>query len=72
MGNSRKKQRKADKAAEAYHLDRVGGHANADQSESLNSMVRQTKVVITTVGPYLKYGEKLVQLVLRTRLIIAT
>ena len=53
---------KLDKVAEAYHLDssRVVV-ANADQSESLNSMVRQTKVVITTVGPYLKYGEKLVQ-----------
>ena len=33
--------------------------ADADDQFSLDSMVKQTRVVISTVGPYLKYGEPL-------------
>ena len=35
--------------------------ANVNQKDSIRSMVAQTKVVLTTVGPYLKYGECLVE-----------
>lgn len=35
--------------------------ADSDSLTSLKAMAAQTKVVITTVGPYLKYGELLVQ-----------
>lgn len=35
--------------------------AYSDSLTSLKAMAAQTKVVITTVGPYLKYGEMLVQ-----------
>ena len=34
--------------------------ADSDSLTSLKAMAAQTKVVITTVGPYLKYGELLV------------
>jgi short subunit dehydrogenase-like uncharacterized protein len=34
--------------------------ADADSPSSLDSMVARTRVVATTVGPYLKYGEALV------------
>lgn len=34
--------------------------ADADVPESLEAMVRRTRVVATTVGPYLKYGEAVV------------
>ena len=34
--------------------------ANSDDIESLNSMIKRTKVICTTVGPYAKYGSKLV------------
>ncbi len=33
--------------------------ADSDDEKSLNDLVRQTKVVLTTVGPYQLYGEKL-------------
>lgn len=35
--------------------------ANSDDDASLNKMTKQTKVIISTVGPYLKYGEPLVK-----------
>jgi len=34
--------------------------ANSNDQASLEAMTRQTKVVATTVGPYIKYGAKLV------------
>ncbi|HUP91022.1 MAG TPA: saccharopine dehydrogenase NADP-binding domain-containing protein [Solimonas sp.] len=34
--------------------------ADSDNAEALRSVAESTKVVITTVGPYLKYGEPLV------------
>ncbi len=34
--------------------------ANSNDEVSLNEMVRQTKVICTTVGPYAKFGSKLV------------
>lgn len=36
--------------------------ADADNSESVESMVKNTQVVLTTVGPYQKYGSELVRL----------
>ena len=36
-------------------------HADSDDYTSLVNMAAQAKVVITTVGPYLKYGEPLVR-----------
>lgn len=35
--------------------------ANSNDSESLNDMTKQTQVIISTVGPYLKYGEPLIK-----------
>lgn len=35
--------------------------ANSDDADSLNKMTKQTKVIISTVGPYLKYGEPLIK-----------
>ena len=35
--------------------------ANVNQKDSIRSMVAQAKVVLTTVGPYLKYGDVLVE-----------
>jgi len=35
--------------------------AEAADTESLERMVKETRVVITTVGPYIKYGEPLVR-----------
>ena len=35
--------------------------ANSDDIESLRAMVKQTKAIISTVGPYAYYGSKLVQ-----------
>jgi short subunit dehydrogenase-like uncharacterized protein len=35
-------------------------HADAGDPDSLRSVARSTRVVITTVGPYLLYGEPLV------------
>lgn len=35
--------------------------ADSDDLESLRSLVAQTKVIISTVGPYIVYGSKLVQ-----------
>ncbi len=35
--------------------------ANSDDSSSLDAMTSQTKVIISTVGPYLKYGEALIK-----------
>ena len=35
--------------------------ANSDDSDSLDEMTKQTKVIISTVGPYLKYGEPLIK-----------
>ena len=34
--------------------------ADADSAEELGAMAARTRVVCTTVGPYLRYGEKLV------------
>ena len=34
--------------------------ANSDDIESLNLMIKRTRVICTTVGPYAKYGSKLV------------
>jgi len=34
--------------------------ANSDDSASLEAIAKNTKVVVTTVGPYMKYGSKLV------------
>ena len=34
--------------------------ANSDDEESLKELVQKTKVLLTTVGPYSKYGSKLV------------
>ncbi|MBT4958588.1 MAG: saccharopine dehydrogenase [Flavobacteriaceae bacterium] len=34
--------------------------ADSNDSKSLNEMVKKTKVICTTVGPYAKYGSKLV------------
>ena len=35
--------------------------ANSDDAASLDEMTKQAKVVISTVGPYLKYGEPLIK-----------
>lgn len=35
--------------------------ANSDDADSLDEMTKQTKVIISTVGPYLKYGEPLIK-----------
>lgn len=35
--------------------------ANSDDSDSLDEMTKQTQVIISTVGPYLKYGEPLIK-----------
>lgn len=35
--------------------------ADSDNSDSLKSMVNQSQVIISTVGPYLKYGEPLIK-----------
>ncbi|MFT6267791.1 MAG: short subunit dehydrogenase-like uncharacterized protein [Alphaproteobacteria bacterium] len=35
--------------------------ADSDSEESMQSLVKQTKVVLTTVGPYQIYGEKLLK-----------
>ena len=35
--------------------------ANSDDSASLDEMTKQTQVIISTVGPYLKYGEPLIK-----------
>ena len=34
--------------------------ADSDDSASLEAIAKKTKVVVTTVGPYIKYGSKLV------------
>ena len=36
--------------------------ADADQPESVKAMVESTQVVLTTVGPYQKYGSDLVRM----------
>ncbi|SJM69498.1 saccharopine dehydrogenase family protein [Psychrobacter piechaudii] len=35
--------------------------ADSDDADSLNKMAAQAKVIISTVGPYLKYGEPLIK-----------
>ncbi len=35
--------------------------ANSDDDTSLDEMTKQTQVIISTVGPYLKYGEPLIK-----------
>ncbi len=35
--------------------------ANSSDDDSLNAMTKQTQVIISTVGPYLKYGEPLIK-----------
>lgn len=35
-------------------------HADVDDADSLRTVAKATKVVITTVGPYIRYGEPLV------------
>ncbi len=35
--------------------------ANSDDDSSLDEMTKQTQVIISTVGPYLKYGEPLIK-----------
>ena len=35
--------------------------ANSDDANSLDEMTKQTQVIISTVGPYLKYGEPLIK-----------
>lgn len=35
--------------------------ANSNDDASLNAMTKQTQVIISTVGPYLKYGEPLIK-----------
>lgn len=35
--------------------------ANSKDSDSLDKMTKQTQVIISTVGPYLKYGEPLIK-----------
>ena len=35
--------------------------ANSNDEASLDAMTKQTKVIISTVGPYLKYGEPLIK-----------
>lgn len=35
--------------------------ANSDDDASLDEMTKQTQVIISTVGPYLKYGEPLIK-----------
>ena len=35
--------------------------ANSDDADSLDEMTKQTQVIISTVGPYLKYGELLIK-----------
>ena len=35
--------------------------ANSDDAASLNKMTKQSQVIISTVGPYLKYGEPLIK-----------
>ena len=35
--------------------------ANSDDAASLDTMTEQTQVIISTVGPYLKYGEPLIK-----------
>ena len=35
--------------------------ANSDDAASLDAMTKQTQVIISTVGPYLKYGELLIK-----------
>ncbi|NKF22770.1 saccharopine dehydrogenase family protein [Solimonas marina] len=50
--------RLADQIPEAAALDLL--HADVDDAESLASLARSTRVVITTVGPYVVHGEPLV------------
>lgn len=56
--------RNAGKLGEVAEAIGAGGvpfvTADADDMKSLGEMARSTKAVITTVGPYQKYGEKLV------------
>ena len=40
--------------------------ANADDAASIEAMARRTKVVLTTVGPYQLYGDKLVAACVKT------
>ncbi|MGO2386961.1 MAG: saccharopine dehydrogenase NADP-binding domain-containing protein, partial [Psychrobacter sp.] len=35
--------------------------ANSNDAASLDNMTKQTQVIISTVGPYLKYGEPLIK-----------
>ena len=35
--------------------------ANSNDASSLDEMTKQTQVIISTVGPYLKYGEPLIK-----------
>ncbi|MGP5060082.1 saccharopine dehydrogenase NADP-binding domain-containing protein [Psychrobacter celer] len=35
--------------------------ANSNDDASLDAMTKQTQVIISTVGPYLKYGEPLIK-----------
>jgi len=48
------------KKLEDLGLDLPLVEADADDAESLREMTASTRVVITTVGPYIKYGEPLV------------
>ena len=43
---------------EAKDIDTLIG--NSDDAASLEAIAKKAKVVVTTVGPYAKYGSKLV------------
>ena len=44
--------------------------ADSHDKESLVNLVKQTKVILTTVGPYARYGSELVEHALKMELII--
>jgi len=56
---SGRNSKKLNKLSEKYSINQIS--ANSFNQESLNAMCAQTELVISTVGPYDIYGEKLVK-----------
>lgn len=55
----KKIQAKISNKSNAAHVDII--IANSNDEASLDAMTKQTQVIISTVGPYLKYGEPLIK-----------
>lgn len=55
----KKIQAKISDKSNAAHVDII--IANSNDEASLDAMTQQTQVIISTVGPYLKYGEPLIK-----------